>query len=174
MFVWIFMHAYQPGFCQRSRITRKDITRDLLWEFNLPQLWELVKPFTWCCCIWIRCARQAVKNRRWMWSKRSKAQLESAGMIWNLQDRLEPPGLSPPPRLQCQWPEEEVFTGAVAWVWGVTEKSVYYCKCCSFVEISSFSNDFKDPLFDFCALKFQNVNHQINKVHERKQCSYLS
>lgn len=37
------MHVYQSGSHQRSKITRKDVIRDLFSEFSLPQSWEPVE-----------------------------------------------------------------------------------------------------------------------------------
>lgn len=53
---------------------------------------------------------------------------------------------------------------------GFTEKSAHQYKCYSFVVMSTSSECSEDLLFDFCVLKFQNVNQQTsNNVQELKQ-----
>lgn len=73
--IWIYMYVYQTGFHQRNRITRKHTTRNLLWGFNLPQSWDLVKLSIWCCHI---CVRQSK-------TEEDAHEVREARTNWNLQ-----------------------------------------------------------------------------------------
>lgn len=165
--VWIYMPVYHLGFHKRSRITRKDVPRDLLWssvflncESHLKHLRDagasaLGLPGRQSKIEVIHEVREAKTN--WnlqVWANTSVSHhLQDSGE-GDLQKKLVPFVMKLNTHLaqEKENPQEPQELGPD--IKGFTERSAYQCKCCSSVVVSTSSECSEDLPFDFCVLKF--------------------